>query len=674
MISQSVPNASYHPALEYAGGAVGGLYDLRLWRTHLFQDAAATTPVTASGQLVGCIKTCVGSTNWDLIQSDNSRRPTFEIINGVPQITLGTSKNLYARTNQTMEIPVYLCGGFSFDGTISRAIFGFVKNDGTFFYLRPETLGRASTNANGVTPSRPWLFAYPPNFSCPEDTPHVLDTMISTTGSLSITVDGQAQVAGLSPTATAWVDTDSVASMTLNLNGSSESLDIGQPNSDLEVVFFGGMVLMGEPSNRAGCAAFFKDQIDAIEIRPQDKVVCIIGDSTGDDILTATFEEEMFRALVVDEIVPDNPNASVFYRRWVRAGGYMTAWERMSTGATDARIFVSNTSSAGSQPSYMIASRWNPIIRDLHPHIDEFIVNHGHNFAFTGTDANGWVRRGEWAELFDKMRAEYPETPILPIRTYPADTGDNRILPVVLALDALATQYGDMTPVDIYDHFETNGRPDAWYQSDDVHPSIPTGVDEALSILAPAYNAWQSAKPSFIAKPLIDARPILKSENVLANPLFDDAGGSVIDSWTLTGSGTAAKAFDYVDEGDGYSVKLDVTTGNVYITQSFNAIPYRNKAVWFAIRMYIPEAVTNLEAGQIRLSSDGTGNVGASWIASVSGQPKGAWIWRYHALPPLPNDATTASIEIWAGSASGASIRLGRAIGFAGSGPRNILT
>ncbi len=92
-------NFNWTPArLFYDTNANGAWFDPSDMTT-LFQDAAMTIPVTASGQLVGAMRDKSGRNNH-VYQTDNSKRPTFTIdANDLHSITFANGKFLISNKN-----------------------------------------------------------------------------------------------------------------------------------------------------------------------------------------------------------------------------------------------------------------------------------------------------------------------------------------------------------------------------------------------------------------------------------------------------------------------------------------------------------------------------------------------------------------------------------------------
>lgn len=665
----SAANSASSIALDYGivldprGAAV---WDLRFWKTALFQDAAATVPVTASGQRVGCVRNRLGDTSWDLIQSTDAKRPTFMLDGEIPRIDCAAGEGLASRSNKALSLPCYLLTAARLSSTHVNAVFGFINNTGDKLTIAANSLARAWLNIASPTLGRALAAPTSPNYTIPLETVAVIDSL-AVAGSADLMVNGGVQDAVGSPKATTWTAADSLADLSFGVNIASQALGAGVPDAAKATTWFGGLVSFSPPTDRSGLVASFRARMTP-EIRAADRVIVIDGDSTGDDISSADNQitEEVFFRWARDELPAVYPNATIYYRNWARVGDLYTGWRKLATGAGTERVFISNASVSGSQPSYHMAERFERAIA-VHPHIDEVIWNHGHNMPVSLPDPNGYQRFGEWADAMDQMRRAYPTAAHLAIRTHPNGLiGNETILPVVTALDLLLSLYNDVAVADIYTHFDSAGRPADWYLSDKVHPSVPDGVTQQLSVFAPAYAAW--ARPTLIAPPLMG-----RGANGLANGRFDDFSGAVPDGWTKSGPGTCDRSVKQVDTevGDNYSVRLAQTTGSTYLEQVVNAVPYRGQTVIFGVRQFISPGAPSISAGRLQAFSDGTGAVSSSsWVYDTSGKPTGGWRWVYHVLP-VPADATQITLRAYAAASGEAEVFYGRATMVAGLQPKD---
>jgi hypothetical protein len=467
-----------------------------------------------------------------------------------------------------------------------------------------------------------------------------------------------------SPKPTTFTAADVMTSLSGGFNIASESLEVGVPDAGKGGTFFFGLIKFGEPTDRAGLRRYVMDRFSP-EIRDDDLVVLVVGDSTGDDISSTDSEmtDEMFRRWARDELPTEYPNATIYYRTWGRQAGVYTGWEKVATGAGTDRVFVSNASVSGSQPSYGMAARFGDMYGAL-PHVDEIIVNHGHNMPVPIPDPDGALRLGEFMDASDKLRIHFPDAPQMWIKPHPHRI-DESIAPVVAAIEAGAALYGDVELVDIYAHFDTAGRPSGWYLDDNVHPSVPTGVTEQLAVFAPAYAGW--VRPSSVTPALILDTV---SANILTNGDFSAFPGAVPDGWTLTGTASCERSAAEVDRGDDHSVKLSQASGTSYLTQTINAVPYQGETVVVAVRQFIESG--GATAGQIQMLSDGTGAVSSgSWVYAASAQPLGGWRWAYLHIP-VPADATFVTVRLFAASGQAGTVYYGRAVLAVGEEPKDL--
>lgn len=93
------PNTSnaWSPAQLFADNNYGFFYDITD-KASMFQDAAATVPVTADGQPVGYIRDKSGR-NYHMKQANNANRPTYREINGQPLLHFPRTANQYMITD-----------------------------------------------------------------------------------------------------------------------------------------------------------------------------------------------------------------------------------------------------------------------------------------------------------------------------------------------------------------------------------------------------------------------------------------------------------------------------------------------------------------------------------------------------------------------------------------------
>jgi hypothetical protein len=678
----SKPRYDYHPASEFAGGKAGALWDFSggKWRRTLFQDAAATIPITADGQTVGCIKNVLGDPNWDLIQANAGNKPTFRIIDGVPRIICGVGTGMYSRTVQSLVIPAFICCGMRHNvtgGTNGRVILGLYRNDNNYFYVSDSTLAALAADTTGVSPPRTVSrkTAVTAQYSCPPLSMDAVSGLINSAGVISVrqtdeTVHG-------TDLATGWVAGDTVPTMTVNLNAGGQNGITRQPtayNADATTDFFGGMILMGaEPQNREGCHHYFRRVHDPVEKpRSTDKIYAWNSDSTGDNQFGATvFIEPPFK-IATDYFAPNHPEASVFYVEWSRIYDRLTGIQRLSTGTTDARIYVYNFAVSGSQPDYFLGERWARSIGAL-PHIDAFFVNHGQNLAvYAVTDPAGYIRRGDWFCLSEKLRKAFPTTPQLYVRAYEVNiAGSTAIVPVVTALDAVVATYGDGTgKTDVRGKFDADGNPSTYFQSDHVHPTA-LGVQAFTDRAGPDIMAFLAA-PGSVSPPLINQPKVAAS--IGPNPLFATwADPSHPDSWTPVGV-ACAHSFEQVDaeKGDLASLKL---VGNGYVEASFNLVPYRGLTLALYTRVFIPGATADLTSGRIQFLDDSpTSGLthGNSWTKDFNAKPVDGWVGYTLCTKLIPIDATTGKIRLHAGGGAGTVAFFGRCVVSVGSTPRDL--
>jgi hypothetical protein len=276
--SSGTPRYDYHPASEFAGGKVGALWDVPRWRRWLFQDSAATIPVTASGQPVGCIKNVLGDASWDFIQATSGSRPTFLIIGGVPRVFCDLNQGMYSRGVQSLVIPAFFACGFrrTTGPTQPRVILGIYRNDNNYFYLSDSTVVTVAADTTGVSPPKavPRKTATGPQWSYPTNATDSASVLIDAAGLMSVRQNDEFEAIATQGSpggidiATGWASGDTVPTMTLCLNAAAQNgiTKVSTPNADTSLDFFGGMVLMGSaPANRSGCQHYFRRHYKPIE-------------------------------------------------------------------------------------------------------------------------------------------------------------------------------------------------------------------------------------------------------------------------------------------------------------------------------------------------------------------------------------------------------------------------
>ncbi len=674
-----VANSSYRATLRAlyglsANNLTCAIWDLAYWKVDLFQDAAATKPVTASGQPVGCIRDRMGDASWDLVAPSDAARPTFTIIDGITSVACAKGQGLLTRAVHDVTVPFYMLGAIDRADSAAYARMGLLSRAAQSHYFTPYTLGQyaAFTTIGGAVKYIPSPF-----YVSRIGTWSVLETIVRNQQA-EVRVNGGSRFSSIAPTALNIAEGTVIPTAIVGLN-IGEQANIGQatgtPSTLSATTFYGGAFIVGEPSqaSRDNLVRYFRGQIEP-EIRATDKVIFIDGDSTGDgvDESTADVGQELFERWASDTTAgylrSVYPNDTIYYRNWTSRGQQWTGWMRTQVGTSGKRIFVSNASVPGSQPSYHMADRFADVF-GVHPHIDEVIWNHGHNMFVNYTAVTGqyakYLRAGEWMDAFDKVRRAYPAAWHFAIRTHPVGNPANEsIQAVVEALDFVVAEYGDMAVADIYKYFNESGRPAAWYNNDKTHIAEPAGVTAQLDIFAPAYANWQ--RPAVVAPPRIGRT----TTSLLSNSRFDNFDGPAPDDWMKIGAGSVSRSGLLIDAalGDNYSVVLE---GEVRLARMLDATPYRNTVLTLAVRQYVIAGGATT-TGRIQISSNGTGAVPfGNSNYDTSGKPVSAWRWVYH-MAFVPADATTIMVNIYGSPGGAGRVHYGRATLVAGSRPKDL--
>ena len=633
------------------------------WKTekpYLFQDAAGTVPVVAVGDPVGCIKSRNGVADYDLIQADNAKRGTYFEAYGIGFVRYNNAQGYYSRADVSLKCPSFIAVAARFAGTTGRYIFGYVKNTNSRHILASATLGRLDASAFGAVAdlNRPWVQAFSANHSCPIGPVGVYHSLLGGDGKLdAVFEDSQVRDAVIEK-ATTWVNGDTIVATRLALNGVGAT----GVNADASGDFFGGVVMARAPTNRSNIARWLQAR-SRPRITADDEVIVIVGDSTGDDVVTETSEygaELPFR-FAQDSLVPARPNNCVILWDWCRTGESFIGMQRFSNGNLLKRTFVVNCSSAGSQPGYFFGERFEKTI-GLLPKVDYVIWNHGHNLVSgDGTiqaDPNRkYLRAGQYLDVQDQFRDRFPKSRQIMIRTYPRRT-DNSIEPVVAAVDHVAAKYGDVALVDLYSPWIAAGKPVGWYHGDGVHPSVPTGVTEMLGPLTTVFNALPALATN--TPPLIAHRKALPAENLLANGALDTWTAGLPDSWALFGDATVAQV----------GARARVTANNGGLAQTINAVPLRGKIVTLVVSQEIAEG-SDLFAGWVRFTTD-VGAIGdGRWSDGPYRSHDVERLFYFHF--PVPAAATTLTIQIMGGSTGAGTLYIGHAMLATGDTPMDLL-
>lgn len=464
-----------------------------------------------------------------------------------------------------------------------------------------------------------------------------------------------------------WVDGDSVAGMTLAINHTGPA----GPNATANCVVGGWMVTDKPLANEAGVIEFFQ-QYTTIEIQPTDLSIQGTGDSTTDN---EALQLEIFSYFALNGLVVDNPTKDVIFRTWNRSANCYSGQKLLTAGDKAERIFFTGASSAGAQPSYYLADRFDKVM-DI-AHVDERLSVQGHNMAVTEATSQNHpmaylLRLGEFIEMEDQLREKWPEAPVLMTKVHPVRIpGDNRTKPVNASLQSLNDDiYHDIAFADNDASFEAAGRNPALY-ADDVHHSA-AGVTLAGDTLIAAYRAW--VRPVKVTPPVLPRRRIAASEMISRDGLFEKWAAGVPTGMTVTNC-AVSRSLD--EQLHGPSVKLVApAAGDSFVQWNFDPAPYLdptpNSFTTFVVTFWqLIKAGSDFETGRIQCGSDGTNNVGNSWIYNPN---KSVETWEPRILHlPVPWNATTAYIRHWAGNGPAGVVHIAAMIPALGILPRDVL-
>lgn len=626
-------------------------------KAYLFQDDAGTTPVTATGQTVKCIKSANGVADYDLIQADSGKAGVYLEAYGIGFVRCADGKGFYSRNTVSLKVPSYIGVAAKFAGVVGRYLFGYNKNTNTRHMISSSTLSNFEGAAYGDAAdlNRPLVQALSANYSTPPGPVHVMESLLASSNILDAVFENSVYRGTQVDLPTTWVNADTVTGMRLCLNASSTATT----NSDASCDFYGGVVMAREPANRAGIAKWLQ-----LRSRPQfssnDEVFLIIGDSTGDDIGTATglYGAELGYRLA-EELVTRRPSNCIILSDWNKDGDTFMGMQRFSNGTLLKRTFIINCSSAGSQPAHFFGERFSSVIKSL-PKVDYVIWNHGHNlYTVNATIAASadrkYLRAGQFMETQDEIRRVFPKARHIMIRTYPRRT-DEGIEPVVQAVDYVADKYGDIEIVDLYAHWDGAGRPSGWYV-DGVHPTIPTGVDNMITPFMTVFDALPAIATA--TPPLIDTRKILPSENLLTNGTFETWTAGVPDNWTVFGGATVSKVgarAKVAGTDSGISQTISCGSGQVYtlvVTQEI-----------------VDGSIAGTGAARFRTDIGAIGD--GRWIdpPHLTNDRERQFYFQFKT----PVGASTMTVELSAGIGGAGTIYVTRAVLVAGEDPKDIIT
>jgi hypothetical protein len=122
----------------------------------------------------------------------------------------------------------------------------------------------------------------------------------------------------------------------------------------------------------------------------------------------------------------------------------------------------------------------------------------------------------------------------------------------------------------------------------------------------------------------------------------------------------------------GPSLKLvGAPAGASYVDWNFDATPYQGSIVVLTLWQLI-QTGSDFETGQLQAGSNGTGNVGNSWIFTAN---KSYDTWEARILHlPIPANATTAFFRMYGGNDATGIVHADRMITSRGIIPRDVLT
>lgn len=662
---------------EFANGEQGsiGLID-PAW---CFSDAGMTTPATIGGQVLR-IKNPAGISTFDMEPIGTAG--TLETAFGKYYIKCDNTEGYRSVGTFSQIVPTYQAVAASINHDVDgRYIFGTTKNTNTRIIIATATNSRfaGDTQGNSTDPVRAWVQSFSSNYSVPEPGPvTVMTHWLDASGYNNVSFEGSTVVTAETRKATAWVAGDTITGMRLFVNGGPS---IANANSSGEI--WGWFFMHNGLPQRPEKITEWLKQRSRPELSSYTRTEMIVSDSTGDGTDTAggDYGREFVQDLAADYFPTKFADSGIVLQDFNADGDVFRGPQRSGSVQKLKRVLLLGAARAGSGPDYFIGKRHTGLIDDL-KRMDRIGTNHGHNLVVTDTVISSHPKRylyrlGHIITEQEFYRAAFPTAQHWMVRPYPANiANDIRIDSYVDSVDSAKNRYyPDMALADFYTPWKAER--DAkfaastisnWWIGDTVHPSVPTGVDQMVSIVEATLDAMPATQR--ITPPILSVRAgVQKTEALLPNCDFSEWSGGLPVGWTTWGDGVVTQ--------EGGMVKVtSAAIGGIECTIAATAL--RNKIVALNLVTEIAESA-NLASGGVAFLTDGSGaRIGdGRWFNS----PYKCWDALrgfIHFFPVDDTYPTTLTVRIAAasnfGGASGSGIlRIARAVLVTGDEPRDLL-
>lgn len=662
---------------EFANGEQGSIgYIDPAW---CFSDTGMTIPATVGGQVLR-IKNPVGisALNMEPISTAGTLETAFgkyyiKCDNGEGYRSVGTFNQI---------VPVYQAVAASINHDVDgRYIFGTTKNTNTRIIIASATNSRFSgdTQGNSTDPVRAWVQSFSSDYSVPEPGPvTVMSHWLDATGYNNVSFEDATVVTSETRKATAWVSGDTITGMRLFVNGGPS---VANANSSCEI--WGWFFMHNGLPQRPDKVTEWLKQRSRPEMSSYTRTEMIVSDSTGDgtDTVAGDYGREFVQDLAADYFPTKFNDSGVVLQDFNANGDVFRGPIRSGLVQKLKRVLLLGAARAGSGPDYFIGKRHTGLIDDV-KRMDRIGTNHGHNLVVTDTVISSHPKRylyrlGHIITTQEFYRAAFPTAQHWMVRPYPANfAGDVRIDSYVDSVDfAKNRYYPDMALADFYTTFKAEfdakfaaSLVSDWTIGDRIHPSVPTGVNQMVSIVEATLDAMPTTQR--ITPPILATRAgVQKTEALLPNCDFSEWSGGLPVGWTTWGDGVVTQ--------EGGMVKV-TSAGNGGIKCTIPATSLRNQTVTLNLVAEIAESA-NLASGGVVFLTDGTGTrIGdGRWFNS----PYKCWDSLrgfIHFFPVDNTYPTTLTVRIAAasnfGGATGSgTIRIARAVLVAGDEPRDLL-
>lgn len=376
----------------------------------------------------------------------------------------------------------------------------------------------------------------------------------------------------------------------------------------------------------------------AIMSESADVHVLFIGDSTADEAHASAAAGQKLPYRFAKMLATKYPSHSVEFRGWVDATPAYGAAEVVATGYGSRKITIWNASIGGTQPVYLMGSKFAAAIGDVNA--NAVIFQHGHN----ATEALGAEAiEGQWIAAIEMVQLAKPGVPIAVITQNPLR--DDTTYSVKYARwQGIYNRKDGLTLIDTNARFIAAGKPAGWY-ADNVHPGA-AGQSVMLDVLTDEMEAVNSAP--FIMPPawLSENGP-----NLLTNGDFSDWTGANPAGWIAGGTPTILKDTTIKDAGRAYSLKITNSTAQTQrLYQSMASWQaYVGKTLTLAVRHRLDSANGANAFACARAQVQLTGAVNKSTYPHTG--PYDAWIWSVLTFV-VPSDATGITTSLYASTSA----------------------